>query len=127
MNRVIYLEFGRIELLEDYLIIEFNEGVIFNAAINETIISIVEAHFGDRSFGYITNRVNSYSVDPTIYHRSSSVKNLKSIAIVSHTDTNRVTAGLERIFCKKPFEIFDNLLDAKEWTRSMLVDQRITA
>ena len=127
MKRVINLSFGDIFLFERYLIVEFNEGVIHNTELNETIIAITEAHFGDKPFGYIANRVNSHSVDPIVYHQSGKIHNLKAIAIISFNLRNMATAALEKTFFCKPFRIFENLDMACDWIDQVVIPNNITA
>ncbi len=119
--------FGTVILYEDFAIVEINEGIIYNTEHNEILINIGKSHFGNRPFGYISNRVHSYSLDPTVYLKSGKVDNLKAIAIVSENPRNRTTAELEKTFYCKHFEVFDNLEEAKSWMSLIVNSHQISA
>ena len=101
------------------MIAEVNEGVIFNQDKSDDIIYFSSVVFKNNPFVYITNRVNSYAVDPTIYKGVSQVETLKGFAVVSTTLSAR-NAEIERLFLNKPFEIFSDLNDAKLWAIQVL-------
>ncbi len=75
-----------------------------------------------RPFVYITNRINSYSVDPQIYFETSKIKNLAGFAVVSKKYKAKSNAEIEKMFFSKPFEIFGDLDSAKKWATQLLED-----
>lgn len=115
------LSFGILLVSNNILISEINEGVTLNKAISDAIIHFAKATFQNRPFVYLTNRVNSYAVDPIIYRDVSQLKNLRGFAVVSQTLSAR-NAEIERLFLNKPFEIFSDLDKAKSWALNTLKD-----
>ncbi|RAJ16215.1 hypothetical protein [Olleya aquimaris] len=107
-------------LAKDHILIaEINEGVNLDKKLSDEIIYFSSVAFNNKPFVYITNRINSYSVDPTIYKDVSKIDLLKGFAVVSKTLSAR-NAEIERLFLKKPFEIFRELNKAELWAKSIL-------
>ena len=69
---------------------------------------------------YISNRINSYSVNPTDYKYLNKIPSLAAIAIVAPTESARQNAELEKKFFNGKIEVFETILDAYHWTQKML-------
>jgi len=113
------LEFGKLTFHDNYVLAVINEGVNIGSNENDIIIEAAEAHFS-KPFTYITHRVNSYSVDPSIYSKAAKLENLSGFAVVSKGYMAKTNAQIERLFFNKPFEIFSTLDEAIEWTKTVL-------
>ena len=113
------LSFCTLLVSNNIIIAEINEGVVLNQDMSDDIIYFSSVVFKNNPFVYITNRINSYAVDPTIYKGVSQVETLKGFAVVSTTLSAR-NAEIERLFLNKPFEIFSDLEDAKLWAIQIL-------
>ncbi len=118
-------DFGVAEIHDNYIIMVMNEGIIVNFKINKKLTDLAKMMFKDRPFGYITNRENSYSVDPNVYIETSKIENLVGLAIVSKEKIHLITGQVEKIFLKKPMEVFENLEDAISWVKSLMSDSKI--
>ncbi len=77
------LDIGTVQVFDDYMVATYNEGVTVTLERVYQLIGISEIHFRDRPFGFISNRKNSYAIDPTIYNYVRELQNLKAYAIVS--------------------------------------------
>ena len=108
-------DFCKIDVYQEYIIVVMFEGITLTPAHNNVLISIAEKYFKDSSFGYITHRINSYSVDPRIYFETSKIENLVAFAIVSSKKIDKSNAEIEKLFFKKPFKHFVELDDAIKW------------
>ena len=77
-----------------------------------------------KPYGYIGNRVNIHSVDPTLYlYANKENPLLISVAIVVYSEASRKIAELEKQAADASgmkFGIFDDLDSAIEWTESKL-------
>ncbi|MBD3861859.1 hypothetical protein [Olleya marilimosa] len=113
------LSFCTLLTSDNIIIAEINEGVVLNQDMSDDIIYFSSVVFKNNPFVYITNRINSYAVDPTIYKGVSQVETLKGFAVVSTTLSAR-NAEIERLFLNKPFEIFSDLEEAKLWAIQIL-------
>ena len=115
------LEFGPIKFYENFLISELNEGekIDFNKA--KVISRLVNKHFNNKPFAYISNRINSYAVVPTDYYKIHDVfPNLKAFATVIYSDTQKSIVNLENKFLQEKLKTFNNLDEAITWTQEEL-------
>lgn len=118
------LEFGRVWFLENILIAELDEGILFDVENNRKLLQIGSETFREQPYGYISNRKNSYAVNPMVYIESANAPNLKAIAVVSQSEICKQNAVLERQFYKENhFEVFSNLEEAIDWMKSQLKEQ----
>jgi len=115
--------FCTIDIYSNYVISRINEGFHLTPDKNRVLEEIANDYFKDKPFVYITHRINSYSVDPSIYLQTSKVKNLAGMAVVAEAPLSKGNAEVEKLFLKKPFEIFTDLNDAIEWVKSLIPDE----
>ncbi len=122
---VLELEFGRVWFLENILIAELDEGILFDVENNRKLLEIGSETFRDQPYGYISNRKNSYAVNPMVYIESANAPYLRAIAVVSKSDICKQNAVLERQFYKENnhFEVFSELEEAIDWMKSHLREQ----
>ena len=66
--------FCTIDIYSNYIISRINEGFHLTPDKNRVLEDIANDYFKDKPFVYITHRINSYSVDPSIYLQTSKVK-----------------------------------------------------
>lgn len=114
------LEFGQVYVLDNILITELKEGILFNAEKNQKLIELAQDIFQGKPYGYISNRKNSYAVDPLIYRDSAKVGSLKAIAIVTDSEIVKLNVNqVERKFYRSSnsFEVFDILDQAINWIK----------
>ncbi len=96
------------------------EGIVVKPEYNKYLVDIAKKYFNDKPFGYITNRKNSYSVDPRIYFETSKIKNLVAFSVVSDKKINLTNVELEKIFLKKPFKHFTDEYSAIQWVNEIV-------
>jgi hypothetical protein len=98
-----------------------NEGITVLPEYNDILIDLTRIYFKEKEFVYVTHRIHSYSVNPTIYLETARIENLKGFVVVA-TDSKREIANtkIEKLFFKKPFALFDSLSDAIHWKDSLL-------
>ncbi len=120
VTEVLDTEIGTIYFYDNILVMEAKEDVLISIKTGLSILLDVVKRVGLKSVVYISNRVNSYSVDPNDYKFLNMIPNLKAIAIVNYSEMNKQTAELEKGFIKKPCKSFNNLSEAKLWAHDML-------
>lgn len=120
MKKTLSLPIGTFYIYDNYLIVEANEGVTVTIESNKILEDIADTYYTSKEFVYITHRVNSYAVDPAVYTKTSQIKNLVGFAVVASNYIALSNAEIEKIFLKKPFEIFTELDKAKEWAQSLV-------
>ena len=110
-------DFCKIDIYQEYIAVTMFEGINLTPEHNSVLLSISKKYFKDRSFGYITCRKYSYSVNPRIYIETSKIKNLAAFAIVSSKDIDKSNAEVEKLFFKKPFMHFTEIEEAIVWIK----------
>ncbi len=115
-NEIAYMEFH-----DNYVISSIKEDVLFDVEELHYMLGVLDKEFKNKKFGYIANRIYSYNMNPiSTYPLSSFHENLSAMAIVCYSDVSRKTALYEKSFFKKPFEVFDEIEDAKKWVKNIL-------
>ena len=115
--REYHLDIGTVQVFDNYMVATFDEGATVTLERAYQIIGISEIHFRDKNFGYISLRRNSYAVDPTIYNYLRGLENLKAFAIVSKKEIDMHNFKIEKLFYKKPMEIFIEFDNALAWIK----------
>lgn len=120
MSEALHFEFGEIRVFNNFVVVVMKEGITVKPEYNNDLAAISEKYFCERPFGYITYRINSYSVDPMVYIETSKIKNLVGFAVVTSEELRVSNLELEKRFLKKPFRHFINLDDAKNWINHLI-------
>lgn len=114
------LQIGEVEVYENYMIAQLNEGITLNLESVRELLQISKTHFPKDPFVYITIRKNSYAVDPMMYLKVFEIENLKAVAIVSDKFIDTHNVKIEKHFFNKPMSIFKTLPEAITWATSHL-------
>lgn len=111
------LEFGKIQVYDNYMISLFDEDATLTMETAYQVIGISEIHFRNKNFGIISLRKNSYAVDPITYTYMRQLDNLKAFAIVSVKEIDMHNFKIEKLFYKKPMKFFIEFDNALAWVR----------
>lgn len=112
--------FGEIFVHDNYIIAVMKEGITVTPDLNDVLFDIVTTYFHSKPFVYITNRINSYAVDPAIYVETAKIYNLIGFAIVSQNTLAFSNSDIEKRFFKKPLVHFDTLDEAIIWSENLV-------
>ncbi|WP_299315720.1 hypothetical protein [uncultured Aquimarina sp.] len=112
--------FGLAEIYEDYIKVIINEGITVTPDDNSILLEMVENHFQNKAFIYITHRINSYSIDPTIYFETAKIPNLVGLAVVSDDPNQKNQIRVEKTFFNKEFRQFNSMESALLWKEELL-------
>jgi len=105
----------------NFVVVEVSEGVNLNFKSGFSLLLKGLQIHGTRPFIYISNRINSYSLNPNDYKYLEKIPTLKGLAIVSNSKDLQLMAKMEsQFFVKKPFEMFDDIQNAHEWGEMVL-------
>ncbi|MDT0556605.1 hypothetical protein [Patiriisocius hiemis] len=120
LKEFISADLGTIYFYDNIVVTEMNEGVSVSFKTGASLLSkclkIVEL----KPFVIISNRINSYSLNPNDYKYLSKIPSLKGICIVADREEARENAKLEAIFFKKPIAIFETMEMAYSWSQNIL-------
>jgi hypothetical protein len=118
------LEFARIDLFDNFLMVTVNEGMVFDSPEVEKIVEIANAHFFERPFGYISNRKNDYTVNPTCYKGAEeNLPNMVGIATLCYSEFSYKTAVFAEQFFNWPHKAFYTVEECVGWI-SGLIEQK---
>lgn len=115
------LELSEMFFHENFLINQIREGKHIEIRQADLLRKLVDKHFGTRKIVYISNRINSYSINPLSYNLLESIDNIVAVCIVASNNNARKSAEFEQGFYKKrSFKIVDKLTEAIAWTQEEL-------
>jgi len=113
--------FGIFYLCDLFFVAELNEGEHFEwEKINSVMSKVVEFYGNDIKLGYISNRINSYSVDPYSWKKVDKKYGvIIASAIIYYNDFTYKNATLEKQFSKKSIKRCINLDEAIYWIKNL--------
>jgi hypothetical protein len=114
------VKLGDIYLFDDFFVGEFDEGVDINFRNFSDISEIVKTYFENRPFGFISNRVNSYSLnlnDAELFNES--FPNLKAYAVVAYNSMTEKVFEIENYFFKFNRQEFKDIDEAISWIKNL--------
>ncbi|MCF7559968.1 hypothetical protein L3X39_04905 [Sabulilitoribacter multivorans] len=113
--------FGNFYFLDKLIVSELNESVHFDWDLIQNIMADAVDYYGkDAQLGYISNRVNSYSMDPHTWNQVLDEYNmLVAGAIVTYNSMTFMNATLEKRFSKNSIKRCLSLEEAMEWTLNL--------
>lgn len=119
-------DFGTLEIGDHFIVGEMKEGADIHLDVVSRIIDIANEAFNGERWGYISNRINSYSLNPIVHMEAPEFeKNMVVFAVVTNKDTHRINAELEKSFSDEQykFECFLNLETAIAWVTQVLTEE----
>jgi hypothetical protein len=122
MSKSLRYDFCGVEIFDFYMIVVINKGVHITPFHNNILIDLANKYYKNKCFVYLTHRMNSYSVDPTIYAKTSRINNLVGFGVIAEVPVSKANAEIEKQFMTKPFEIFDSVKDAIRWSKKIIND-----
>ncbi len=115
------MDVGKIQVFDNYLVSIFDQGATLTLERAYQIIGISEIHFRDKNFGFISHRINSYAIDPTVYTYFRQLENLKAFAVVSNKEVDMHNFHIEKLFYKNPMKYFIDYQKALKWVRNRVI------
>ncbi|MDP5077040.1 MAG: hypothetical protein NWQ19_03045 [Nonlabens sp.] len=107
-------------VFEHYLINQIKDGVVISYEHYEVLKEFVDKYFSDSNLVYLSNRVNSYTVNPLVHRKVSTIDNLLGVGIVVDTSLKEQAALFEKQFFDKEFEIFLTLQEGIMWATGLI-------
>lgn len=120
-DKKVSLKSGNLYFFKKFIITEMNEGVHFNWEMAQDSIAEAYEHYGeDNKVAYISNRVNSYSVNAQDWLKFYQHRHhLEAIAIVAYNKVGLMNVEIEKIFNQTQLRKFNKLDDAVNWVHSV--------
>ena len=116
----IEVPFGTYYLCDTFFISELNEGVHLDWEKCLLIINQLMEHYGPNSkIGYISNRINHFSVNPSNWTKIEKNYNfIYASAIVVYNNSNLMNASIEKQFTNIPMKKCMSIIEAVEWMQN---------
>lgn len=117
------LAVGTFYFYENYIVAEVKEGIAFTLENAAEMLELAKTYYGNITpFAYISNRINSYSFNPTAHFKTVAMfPNFQGYATVTYDDVNHDIAHLEQSFMNRPTQNFRSLEDAIAWVEELIV------
>ncbi|MCV6629425.1 MAG: STAS/SEC14 domain-containing protein [Flavobacteriaceae bacterium] len=115
MRKRYKLNFGSFEIKNNIIYGYINDGEHIHLERIQELQEIIELHFSNKTFGYISVRNSSYSIDPTIYGFLSELPNLSCFAIVYPDYIGNSNYELEKHFYHGQIRRFQDVEHAADW------------
>lgn len=117
----IKLPFGNFYFFEKFIVSEMNEGIHFDWQRVKILSDLMVSHYGKekQQLVYLSNRVNSYSIEPQSWLKFDKKYNLfKASGIIAYDQRGGLSVVLERIFSKEKIKRFRSLKEAVDWAHN---------
>lgn len=119
------MPFGRYYLFSSFIISELHEGVHFDWEKTELMVLKLKEFYDEGvKIGFISNRINHFSVDPSNWTKIEKKYNfIRSSAIVIYNQSNFMNASIEKQFTNTPISTYRSLEEAID---DMLKQEKIS-
>lgn len=116
------IELGEIHFLENLVVLEFDEGAHIDFNSSQEFLNLIIDFYGlEKQFGYITNRVNKFSVAPLDCSKFNTyLKNLTIFGNVAYSYLDNLNIDLEKRFCEIPYKGFNDIYSAVDWVNNYI-------
>ncbi|MGG5487032.1 hypothetical protein [Gaetbulibacter sp. PBL-D1] len=113
--------FGKFYLFDKFIISEINEGVHFDwDKIQQVIAALIDYYGSNLKIGYISNRVNPYSIEPQLWIRfQRDYGFIVASAMVSYTELNYINTSIEKRFSEMSIKRCGSLDEAINWIKNL--------
>ncbi|MFG6687409.1 hypothetical protein ACGK9U_12555 [Mariniflexile sp. HNIBRBA6329] len=117
IHKKIQLSFGKFFICEEFVVAELNHELHVDWSIIQRIANMIIDQYGNaKKIGFISNKVNSYSIDPFVWVTFSKEYDfIESAAIVWYNDAGFMSATLEKMFLKNNVKLCESLEEAVQW------------
>ncbi len=100
------LGFTKVEVYNNYIVNTIAEGFLVMPRHNSILLDFVKEHFNNKDFIYVSNRINSYSVNPTVYYETKKIQNPYWYCCSFNKPQTKTIVRNGRIFLQKEYGIF---------------------
>ena len=110
------LDIGDFHFFENFVVAEFKQGAYVSFNDFKEIFDLSLEFFDTKPYGFISNRVNSFSVNllDIIKHKHN-ISHLSAYAIVTYSHNTKRMLAIEDYYFKSKRKRFNSLIDAANW------------
>ena len=116
------LDIGDFHFFDNFIVAEFKQGSYVSFKDFQEIFDLSQEYFNGRPSGFISNRVNSYSINLLdITENREKLSLLSAYAIVTYSHNTKRMLAMEDYYSESKRERFNSLMDAVKWMTKELV------
>lgn len=118
------INIGNFHFYKNYILAEIKEGEVINIEKLDQLMPLILKYYKNGSaFTYISNRINSHSINPLDYIQCPFIhlENFIGYSAIPYNKITQKSIEIERHFAKRPFIISNNIDEAIRWTYSKVV------
>ena len=115
------LEIGKFKFYDNILIGEINEGINMEFKNFLKLMNLIKEIYDDKPIVYISNRVNSYSIDPIGYRNALKFfPKIIGYSVVTNKKPVLSSIAIEKRFFKSEVLVFKDMELAVNWAKIIL-------
>ncbi|MGJ8550350.1 hypothetical protein [Winogradskyella wichelsiae] len=115
------IKLGKVYVYNNFMVTEFKEGADINFKNFDELSLIIEKNYKDEPFGFIANRLNSYSINVNDAKKfNEKFTQLKAYAIITYSELTERIIEIESHFFKFNRKIFSDFESAILWIENTL-------
>ena len=116
-HKKVEMPFGNFYFFNEFLLSELNQGIHFSWDKVQKVAKLASEYYGsENQVVYISNRVNSYSIEPQSWLKfDKEYKFFKASAIIAYDIKGGLSVVLEKLFSQKKIKKFNDLDSAIDW------------
>lgn len=104
--KIVDEEIAYLEMYDDFVISSIKDGITFDVEELNWFVMILDKYYPNKKFGYISNRIYDYSLNPTTYFTLAMYEKLNAMAIVCYSEAATKTALFEKKSLKSLLKFF---------------------
>ncbi len=113
--------FAHFDIFENYLIATINEGVVFDTPHLKKFQTVFEKYYPNKPFGYISDRKNDYTINPTCYIEATSFPpKIVGMATLCYSEISYKNATFAERFLVWPHKAYYTMEECQKWITEML-------
>ena len=120
LTKIMEMEIGNYFFYGNVVIVEAKEGIMLSYKKDLSVILLILNITKGKPWVYISNRINSYAIQPLDYKYLNKVPSLKALGVVNYSEAGYLISELEAKFCKKPYGVYHSLIEAVTWGKGFL-------
>lgn len=121
MKAEIIPNFGEFEFYEGYFVGRIYDGVNADEKYVEALSRLIYTHYSGSPVIYISDRVNSYSLDPVATKKLIERNNISHALIITHTEPQQISLHTEKILINNVvMDSFDSVELAIAWAENYI-------
>ncbi len=116
------VKIGKLYFLENIVFSEIKEGKHLSIKSANEYLSLISEFYGStKPFGYVSNRINTFSIEALDFPKFTNIlKNLKVFVAVSYSHFDKMNMEIERQFCKVPYHGAENIIESYNYVNDYL-------